>query len=99
MFPSVSFKSNPRYIIPGKLHANPQIFTFQMPNSVLSVDDIPSMGGLLEVVVILWRSIHKALDRNEGAKNHIVKKFASVLGEYFKVFKVTPLSLNYTCIL
>ncbi|KAL8164934.1 UNVERIFIED_CONTAM: hypothetical protein K2H54_017316 [Gekko kuhli] len=58
-----------------------------MPNNVLSVADIPSMGGLLEVVVILWRSIHKALDRNEGAKNHIVRKFASVLGEYFKTFK------------
>ncbi|XP_060104048.1 condensin-2 complex subunit G2 [Heteronotia binoei] len=58
-----------------------------MPNNVLSVNDIPSMGGLLEVVVILWRSIHKALDRNEGAKSHIVRKFASVLGEYFKTFK------------
>ncbi|XP_048367247.1 condensin-2 complex subunit G2-like isoform X1 [Sphaerodactylus townsendi] len=58
-----------------------------MPNNVLSVDDVPAMGGLLEVVVILWRSICKALDRNEGAKNHIVRKFASVLGDYFKMFK------------
>nr|XP_056713102.1 condensin-2 complex subunit G2 [Euleptes europaea] len=58
-----------------------------MPNNVLSIDDIPSMGGLLEVVVILWRSICKSLDRNEGAKNHIVRKFASMLGEYFKIFK------------
>ncbi|XP_061443239.1 condensin-2 complex subunit G2 isoform X2 [Rhineura floridana] len=58
-----------------------------VPNNVLSIDDIPSMAGLLEVIVILWRSIRKALDRNEGAKNHIVRKFASVLSEYLKVFK------------
>ncbi|KAH0627584.1 hypothetical protein JD844_003492 [Phrynosoma platyrhinos] len=55
--------------------------------SVLSVDDVPSMAGLLEVITILWRSISKALDRNEEAKNHIVQKFASVLPEYLKVFK------------
>ncbi|XP_020635366.3 condensin-2 complex subunit G2 isoform X1 [Pogona vitticeps] len=58
-----------------------------VPDDVLSVDDIPSMAGLLEVIVILWRSIHKALDRNESAKNHIVQKFASVLPEYLKTFK------------
>ncbi|XP_054847532.1 condensin-2 complex subunit G2 [Eublepharis macularius] len=58
-----------------------------IPNNVLSIDDVPSMGGLLEVIVILWRSIHKVLERNEGAKNHVVRKFASVLGEYFKTFK------------
>ncbi|XP_053122187.1 condensin-2 complex subunit G2 [Hemicordylus capensis] len=58
-----------------------------VPNDILSVDDVPSMAGLLEVIVILWRSIHKALDHNEGAKNHIVRKFASVLPEYFKIFK------------
>ncbi|KAM6452051.1 condensin-2 complex subunit G2 isoform 1-T2 [Liasis olivaceus] len=56
-------------------------------NNVLSIDDIPSMAGLLEVIVILWRSIQKALDRNEEAKNHIVQKFASVLPEYLKIFK------------
>lgn len=55
---------------------------------MLSIDDVPSMAGLLEVIVILWRSISKALDRNEGAKNHIVRKFASVLSEYLKIFKV-----------
>ncbi|XP_042332474.1 condensin-2 complex subunit G2 isoform X2 [Sceloporus undulatus] len=56
-------------------------------NDVLSVNDVPSMASLLEVIVILWRSIHKALDRNEGAKNHIVQKFASVLPDYLKIFK------------
>ncbi|KAJ6659329.1 hypothetical protein lerEdw1_019200 [Lerista edwardsae] len=58
-----------------------------VPNNMLSIDDVPTMAGLLEVIVILWRSIHKALDRNEGAKNHIVRKFASVLSEYLKIFK------------
>nr|XP_060638556.1 condensin-2 complex subunit G2 [Anolis sagrei ordinatus] len=56
-------------------------------DNVLSIDDVPSMAGLLEVVVILWRSIRKALDSNEGGKNHIVQKFASVLPEYLKIFK------------
>ncbi|XP_066483949.1 condensin-2 complex subunit G2 [Tiliqua scincoides] len=58
-----------------------------VPNNVLSIDDVPSMAGLLEVIVILWRSIRKALDRNEGARNHIVRKFGSVLSEYLKIFK------------
>ncbi|XP_037241174.1 condensin-2 complex subunit G2 isoform X1 [Falco rusticolus] len=64
-------------------------------NNVLSINDVASMASLLEVTVILWRSIQKALDHNEGAKSYAVRKFASVLPEYFKVFKdercVTPL--------
>uniref|UniRef100_A0A803T420 Non-SMC condensin II complex subunit G2 n=1 Tax=Anolis carolinensis TaxID=28377 RepID=A0A803T420_ANOCA len=56
-------------------------------DNVLSIDDVPSMAGLLEVVVILWRSIRKALDRNEEGKNHIIQKFASVLPDYLKIFK------------
>ncbi|XP_058035733.1 condensin-2 complex subunit G2 isoform X1 [Ahaetulla prasina] len=54
---------------------------------LLSVDDIPSMAGLLEIIVILWRSIQKPLDCNEEAKKHIVQKFASVLPTYLKIFK------------
>ncbi|XP_015666969.1 condensin-2 complex subunit G2 [Protobothrops mucrosquamatus] len=61
-------------------------------DKVLSVDDIPSMAGLLEVIVILWRSIQKPLDCNEEAKNHIIEKFASVLPEYLKIFK------DYRCV-
>ncbi|KAM9303054.1 condensin-2 complex subunit G2 [Morus bassanus] len=64
-------------------------------NNVLSINDVASMASLLEMTVILWRSIHKALDHNEGAKEYAVRKFASVLPEYFKVFKdercMTPL--------
>ncbi|KFP10898.1 Condensin-2 complex subunit G2, partial [Egretta garzetta] len=64
-------------------------------NNVLSVNDVASMASLLEITVILWKSIHKALDHNEDAKDYTVRKFASVLPEYFKVFKdercMTPL--------
>ncbi|NXX03977.1 CNDG2 protein, partial [Larus smithsonianus] len=64
-------------------------------NNVLSINDVASMASLLEIAVILWRSIQKALDHNEEAKDYAIRKFASVLPEYFKVFKdercMTPL--------
>ncbi|NWH59852.1 CNDG2 protein, partial [Geococcyx californianus] len=64
-------------------------------NNVLSINDVASMASLLEITVILWRSIHKALEHNEHAKDYAIRKFASVLPEYFKVFKdercMTPL--------
>ncbi|PIO39696.1 hypothetical protein AB205_0160610 [Aquarana catesbeiana] len=56
--------------------------------NVLSKEDATSMASLLEIIVILWRSIRKALDQNEEAKNYTISKFASVLPEYFRVFKV-----------
>ncbi|NXN93041.1 CNDG2 protein, partial [Rhinopomastus cyanomelas] len=64
-------------------------------DNVLSVNDVASMASLLEITVILWRSIQKALDHNQDAKDRAIKKFAAVLPEYFKVFKdercMTPL--------
>ncbi|NWV00977.1 CNDG2 protein, partial [Upupa epops] len=64
-------------------------------DNVLSVNDVASMASLLEITVILWRSIQKALDHNEDAKDYAIKRFAAVLPEYFKVFKdercMTPL--------
>uniref|UniRef100_A0A8C3JFW7 Non-SMC condensin II complex subunit G2 n=1 Tax=Calidris pygmaea TaxID=425635 RepID=A0A8C3JFW7_9CHAR len=54
-------------------------------NNVLSINDVASMVSLLEITVILWRSIQKALDHNEEAKEYTIRKFASVLPEYFKV--------------
>ncbi|NWV90117.1 CNDG2 protein, partial [Machaerirhynchus nigripectus] len=64
-------------------------------DNVLSVNDVASMASLLEITVILWRSIHRALDQNEDAKDYAIRKFASVLPEYFKVFQdercMTPL--------
>ncbi|XP_029444367.1 condensin-2 complex subunit G2 isoform X2 [Rhinatrema bivittatum] len=56
-------------------------------NHVLSTNDSGCMAGLLEIIVILWRSIRKALDQNEEAKIYTISKFASVLPEYLKVFK------------
>ncbi|NXB71880.1 CNDG2 protein, partial [Donacobius atricapilla] len=64
-------------------------------DNVLSVNDVATMASLLEITVILWRSIHKALDHSEDAKDYAIRKFASVLPEYFKVFQdercMTPL--------
>ncbi|NXK52784.1 CNDG2 protein, partial [Chauna torquata] len=64
-------------------------------NDVLSINDVACMASLLEITAILWRSIHKALDHNKDAKDYAIRKFASVLPEYFKVFKddrcTTPL--------
>ncbi|XP_062898482.1 condensin-2 complex subunit G2 isoform X2 [Mobula hypostoma] len=53
-------------------------------DSVLSVNDGATMASLLEIIVILWKSIQKALNENEEAKNYTVAKFATVLPEYFK---------------
>lgn len=64
------------------------MFVFQVLDNVLSVNDVASMASLLEITVILWRSIRKALDHNEDAKDYAIRKFASVLPEYFKVFQV-----------
>lgn len=47
------------------------------------------MAGLLEIIVILWKSIHRSLENNKEAKVYTVNKFASVLPEYLKVFKVS----------
>ncbi|KAM4906582.1 condensin-2 complex subunit G2 [Sylvia borin] len=64
-------------------------------DNVLSVNDVATMASLLEITVILWRSIHKALDHHEDVKAYAIRKFASVLPEYFKVFQdercMTPL--------
>lgn len=54
--------------------------------SVLSVNDDTTMASLLEINVVLWKSIHKALNENKEAKNYTIMKFASVLPIYFKTF-------------
>ncbi|XP_051008459.1 condensin-2 complex subunit G2 [Acomys russatus] len=55
-------------------------------DKTLSVNDTASMAGLLEVIVILWRSIQRSLENNKEAKVYTINKFASVLPEYLKVF-------------
>ncbi|KAM5255154.1 condensin-2 complex subunit G2 [Ctenodactylus gundi] len=56
-------------------------------DKTLSVNDSESMAGLLEVIVILWKSIYSSLENNKEAKAYTVNKFASVLPEYLQVFK------------
>ncbi|XP_058153602.1 condensin-2 complex subunit G2 [Dasypus novemcinctus] len=56
-------------------------------DSTLSVNDVASMAGLLEIIVILWKSIHRSMENNKDAKVYTINKFASVLPEYLKVFQ------------
>ncbi|XP_058390225.1 condensin-2 complex subunit G2 isoform X2 [Diceros bicornis minor] len=56
-------------------------------DKTLSVSDVASMAGLLEIVVILWKSIHKSMENNKEARVYTINKFASVLPEYLEVFK------------
>ncbi|XP_062377592.1 condensin-2 complex subunit G2 [Sardina pilchardus] len=56
-------------------------------DEVLSVKDMDTMARLLEVVVILWRSIQKSLQRNKEVMNYLVAKFATVLPEYLRFFQ------------
>ncbi|KAI4879434.1 hypothetical protein NFI96_004438 [Prochilodus magdalenae] len=54
---------------------------------VLSLKDTAVMASLLEIVVILWRSVQKSLERNQEAFQYTTAKFASVLPEYLRVFQ------------
>ncbi|XP_066241784.1 condensin-2 complex subunit G2 isoform X1 [Saccopteryx leptura] len=56
-------------------------------DKTLSVSDVASMAGLLEIIVILWKSIHKSLEKNKEARLYTIDKFASVLPEYLRVFQ------------
>ncbi|KAK2097118.1 Condensin-2 complex subunit G2 [Saguinus oedipus] len=56
-------------------------------DKTLSVHDVACMAGLLEIIVILWKSIHRSMENNKDAKVYTINKFASVLPEYLKVFK------------
>ncbi|XP_073533783.1 condensin-2 complex subunit G2 [Phyllobates terribilis] len=55
--------------------------------NVLSAEDAASMASLIEIVVILWQSIKKALEHNEEVKKYTISKFAAVLPDYFRAFK------------
>ncbi|KAG7488436.1 hypothetical protein MATL_G00034550 [Megalops atlanticus] len=58
-----------------------------LEEDILTVQDTATMASLLEVVVILWRSIHRSLELNQDAFQYTVTKFAAVLPEYFRVFQ------------
>uniref|UniRef100_A0A3P9NTA7 Non-SMC condensin II complex, subunit G2 n=1 Tax=Poecilia reticulata TaxID=8081 RepID=A0A3P9NTA7_POERE len=46
--------------------------------------DLSVVSSLLEVVVILWRSVEKALKQNEEAHKYTVAKFGNVMAKYFQ---------------
>ncbi|XP_027625867.1 condensin-2 complex subunit G2 [Tupaia chinensis] len=56
-------------------------------DQTLSVSDVASMAGLLEVVVILWKSIHRSMDSNKEARVYTIDRFAAALPEYLRVFQ------------
>nr|XP_055062977.1 condensin-2 complex subunit G2 [Misgurnus anguillicaudatus] len=58
-----------------------------MLEDVLSVQDTASMARLLEIVVILWKSVQKSLQSNQEAFKYTTSKFATVLPQYLKVFQ------------
>ncbi|XP_029001424.1 condensin-2 complex subunit G2 isoform X1 [Betta splendens] len=49
--------------------------------------DTAVVSSLLEVVVILWRSVEKALKQNEEAQKYIFAKFGNVMSKYFQTFE------------
>lgn len=49
--------------------------------------DMAIVSSLLEVVVILWRSVSKALKQNEEAQKYTCAKFGSVMSKYFQAFE------------
>ncbi|XP_034428998.1 condensin-2 complex subunit G2 isoform X1 [Hippoglossus hippoglossus] len=49
--------------------------------------DMAVVSGLLEVVVILWRSVEKALKLNKEAQKYTFAKFGNVMSKYFQTFE------------
>uniref|UniRef100_A0A3Q1FKQ8 Non-SMC condensin II complex, subunit G2 n=1 Tax=Acanthochromis polyacanthus TaxID=80966 RepID=A0A3Q1FKQ8_9TELE len=49
--------------------------------------DMAVASSLLEVVVILWRSVQKALKQNDEAQKYTYAKFGSVMAKYFQAFE------------
>lgn len=63
----------------------------QQAEPVMLGKDVAVVSGLLEVVVILWRSVEKALKQNEEAHKYTVAKFGNVMSKYFQTFEVHQL--------
>lgn len=47
------------------------------------------VARLLEVLVILWSSVQKALRQNQEAEKYMLAKFGSVLAKYFQALEVS----------
>nr|XP_020457943.1 condensin-2 complex subunit G2 isoform X2 [Monopterus albus] len=54
---------------------------------VLLGKDTDVMSSLLEVVVILWRSVKKSMELNNNAERFIFAKFGNVIDKYFQAFQ------------
>ncbi|TRY99501.1 hypothetical protein DNTS_014206, partial [Danionella cerebrum] len=54
---------------------------------VLSVQDTATMARLLEIIVILWKTVQKSIEGNQEAYMYVTTKFASSLPQYLKVFQ------------
>lgn len=63
-------------------------FSSQQAEFVTLGQDTAVMSGLLEVVVILWKSVENVLQQNEEAHKYIFDKFGNVMTKYFQVFEV-----------
>ncbi|XP_076017161.1 condensin-2 complex subunit G2 [Genypterus blacodes] len=53
----------------------------------LLAKDTALVASLLEVVVILWRSVEKALEHNKEAQQYTFTKFGNVITKYFHTFE------------
>ncbi|KAK7881759.1 hypothetical protein WMY93_030168 [Mugilogobius chulae] len=58
----------------------------QIERAVLG-KDMAVVASLLEIVVILWRSVEKTLIQNKEAQKFTCAKFGSVMGKYFCAFE------------
>lgn len=52
------------------------------------VKDTAVMSGLLEILVVLWKTIASSLQKNKEAQKYMFAKFGSAVPKYFKVFTV-----------
>lgn len=51
--------------------------------------DPAAMSGLLEILVILWKTIASSLQKNKEAQKYMFAKFGGAMPKYFKVFTVS----------
>ncbi|XP_056290546.1 condensin-2 complex subunit G2 [Pseudoliparis swirei] len=49
--------------------------------------DMAIVSSLLEIVVILWSSVEKALKQNQEAQKYTFAKFGNVMSKYFQAFE------------
>ncbi|XP_068437822.1 condensin-2 complex subunit G2 isoform X2 [Clinocottus analis] len=49
--------------------------------------DMAVVSSLLEIVVILWRSVEKSLKQNKEAQKYTFAKFGNVMSKYFQAFE------------